>query len=356
MSRTLLESELKAAWARQLRHWWHHYNEQYVSGALRAPVLRVGDAEQTLGQWEGSARTLTISAVHIERDPWLAVMETLRHEMAHQYVSEVMRAADERPHGPSFQEACRILRCSPRARASTCDADPRTETEEDAIVRQVMKLLALAESPNEHEAQAAVNKARSLMVRYNLSLVESDRQRQFERRTLGAVKGRHTGCALRLATLLNEFFFVEVIWQASYDARCDRRGTVLEIYGTRRNLDMAEYVYEYLLAVLDGAWRAYKAERGIQGDRQRQRYYEGVVQGFHRKLAEQDRSMAKTDALVWKGDPRLIAYYRLMNPAVRTRYSGGGTVTREYRDGVEEGGRVKPISKSGGGVAGLLKR
>ncbi|MDP6777016.1 MAG: DUF2786 domain-containing protein [Candidatus Latescibacteria bacterium] len=355
-----IEDRLRETWNRKLYAWWNHYNDEYAGGALRTPVIGIGGALSTLGHWDGTRRTLTISEAHIRRDPWLAVMDTLRHEMAHQYVQEVLGNEDDRPHGPAFREACHTLRCVPRPRAALDDlhTDGGAETEEARIFRVLRKVLSLADSPNENEAQVAVQKARHLLMKYNVDLVELDAERRFEVRCLGDVKGRHPSYELWLASILSGFFFVEVIWANSYDARRDQKGTVLQIHGTRANLDMAEYVHDYLRTLLDRLWEEYRAGNGLTGNRERQRYFTGVLEGFHDKLQGQDEVLRTSTALVWKGDARLQAFYRYINPRVQTRYGGGVTQTQAYRDGVSEGRRVtihKPVAGSGGGLRGYLE-
>ncbi len=354
-----LGEELRNTWNRKLYAWWRHYNDEYVSGNLKMPAIRLGGAMSTLGRWDGTRRTLTISEAHIRRDPWLAVMDTLRHEMAHQYVQELSDSQGERPHGSAFREACHKLRCSPRPAASHDDLKPigHAETEETRIFRVLTKVLSLADSPNENEAQVAVQKARHLLVKYNIDLVELDAERQFEVRCLGEVKGRRPSYEIWLAAILGGFFFVEVIWANSYDAGRDQKGTVLQVYGTPANLDMAEYVYSYLLGILDNLWEDYKASNGLRGNRERQRYFTGVLEGFHDKLQNQDEVLRTSTALVWKGDVRLQAFYRHLNPRVRTRYGGGVSQTQAYKDGVDEGRRVtihKPVAESGKGLRGYL--
>ena len=245
-----ITGELREAWNRSLIKWWRYYNDDYLDGILKQPLISVSEGETVLGQWQAERRRLSISANHIERDPWLEVMETLRHEMAHQYVTEVLRETDQRPHGHAFQQACHRLRCSPAARSQTAAAagSPASDDGSDPrILRLIKKTLSLAASPNENEAQAAVNKARDLLLRYNVELVELDRERQFEARRLGPTKGRRASYELWLALLLQDFFFVEVLWVFDYDAGRDKSGTVLQIHGTSTNLDMAEYTYSYLV-------------------------------------------------------------------------------------------------------------
>lgn len=343
---------LHLAWIRKLGQWWVHYNGEYLGGALKPPLIRLGEGMEQLGLWEGSFRRLTIALSHLQEHPWLEVMETLRHEMAHQYAQEVLRA-DEPPHGPAFKQACQQLRCS--SRASYQEGEERIEDER--VLRVLKKVLSLASSPNEHEAQAAVNKARRLLLEYNLDIVELDRERGFTCRSLGPVKARHTSHEMWLPMILHEFFFVEVLWSPTYQPFLDREGTVLQIYGTPANLDMAEYVYAFLSGLLAQLWAGYKERQNLRGERQRQSYYVGLLQGVYGALREQEEQIHAGQALVWKGDPRLQEYYRYLNPRVRVRRGGGVTATPAYQDGMAEGRRVRihrPLHERRDGVGGLL--
>ena len=111
-----LAADLRVAWTRKLVLWWQHYNAEYLQSALRIPLVEIVDARSFLGRWHGGERRLVIAVAHIEEDPWLDVLDTLRHEMAHQYVDDVLAISGEPPHGPAFRRACEKLRCSPRAR------------------------------------------------------------------------------------------------------------------------------------------------------------------------------------------------------------------------------------------------
>jgi hypothetical protein len=332
-----IDDELRTIWNRKLYHWWHHYNEEYLAARMKPPLIELSLAARTLGQWDRGHRRISVSAEHVRRDSWMAVMDTLRHEMAHQYVDEILQVEDETPHSAAFAQACRQLRCSPRAAATQAER----EGEDERLLRVIKKVLSLAASPNEHEAQVAVEKARRLLLEYNVDVVALDRERGFGSRCLGPIKGRRSSWELWLAMILNEFFFVEVLWTRSYDAPTDKDGTILTVYGTATNLEMAEYVYDYLSQLLRRLWPQYVQTAGIRGNRERQRYFAGVLQGFHGKLAERERRAPSVGSdLVWLGDSRLVDYYRYHNPRVVTRTTGGVVASDAYRDGVDEGRRV----------------
>ncbi len=353
-------AELERAWGRALYRWWEFYDREYLHGSMQRPLIQLGEGRHYLGEWDPAMRRITISRQHIRNDPWSEVLDTLRHEMAHQYVWEVLGAGAEAPHGAAFVEACRKVRCDARATARRMGTATDSDKTEARVARLVKKLLSLGDSPNENEAQAAVNKAQRLLLEYNVDLVETDAERCFERRQLGQVKGRHPAWELWLAMILNEFFFVEVLWTRSYQAVHDLQGTVLEVYGTPTNLDMAEYVHVYLSQLLERLWDGYRRQRKLRSNRERMRYFAGVLQGFHDKLDRQRVQVeegVQTKALVWQGDHRLQSYYRFHNPRIQTRQTGGVAASEAFRHGVEAGHQVtlrQPVSV--GGFGGHLSR
>jgi hypothetical protein len=83
-----------------------------------------------------------------------------------------------------------------------------------------------------------------------------------------------------------------------------------------------------------------------------------VLAGFFQKLEAQEETLEISQALVWKGDAQLHAFYRYVNPNVQTRYGGGVQATEVYMDGVKDGQRVtihKPVGETGDGLRGLLE-
>ena len=346
---------------------WFDYNREYAGLRLRAPVLRVLPLGQTLGSWHRDTRELRISYEHILRDTWTAVLATLRHEMAHQYADEVLQAHDEVAHGQAFRRACQILRADPAARvaynaagtgaaADGAAAPPDDPTER--LMRRVAKLLALGGSPNEHEAASAVQKARALMLEHNLEVLAAKRERGFEVRMLGGVRRRRHSWERALFGLLPEFFFVEVINVQSYDAVADVEGSTYEVFGTKANLAMAEYVHAYVLSVLPGLWEDHRTTTGVRGDRDRLQFFEGVVAGFRKRLAaEESARLSGENALVWRGDPALTAFYRDHYPRIRSLTRSGRERGAAYGAGREAGLKLtlrKPLSSESGGFGGLL--
>jgi hypothetical protein len=338
------EAELDAALLRAAKLAHDELNATLFKRRLRPPTFELIDAQGVLGRWEGSTRTLRVQRRLLLDHPWGVVLEVLKHEMAHQYVDEVLGVRDEPAHGPAFREVCAKLAIDPAA-TGLPEAGAPTPEEHRALER-IAKLLALAESPNEHEARAAMAAAQKLMLRHNLERPARETSRGYAFRHLGEPKGRVHEHERLLATILSEHFFVETIWVPVWRVMEQKRGSVLEICGTPANLEMAAYVHAFLQHTGEELWRAHKREEGIDGDRDRRTYLAGVMSGFAEQLASQKKK-SREEGLVWLGDPGLSEFYRRRNPHVRMVRFGGGPRTEAREHGRAAGRQIvlnKPVS------------
>jgi hypothetical protein len=318
-----LTAALETAVIRELLAAWHHVNDSHFRGSLTTPTLELVPGRSTLGRWIASTRTLEISRPLVCEQPWGAVIEVLKHEMAHQYVNEVLREMSEAPHGRAFRDACERLGVD--ARASGVPEDPRAaspDAPEDRIVQRMARLLALAEIPNRHEAEAAMAAAQRLMLKYNLEALRAAAPRQYGFAQLGRPIGRVGEHERLVAMILGRHFFVEAIWIPVYRPIEGTRASVLEICGTPSNLATAEYVHGFLHQTAERLWREHKQAQGVTSDRHRRAFLAGVMTGFADKLVRQ-ASKSASEGLVWVRDGDLDGYFRRRHPHVRhVRHTG----------------------------------
>jgi hypothetical protein len=346
-------SALDAALLRELANTWAELSHNHFRGALRPPVLELVDTSVRLGAWHRATRTISLSRTLVYGQPWGTVREVFKHELAHQYVDEAMGIHDETAHGPAFTEVCRARGIDASAAGlPAAGADGSPAPGPTPIVRRIMKLLALASSANVHEAHAAMNEARRLMLLHNIDAAPTVAADGFSFRHVGETKARSDASARILAGLLGQHFFVSVIWVPSYLASAARRGYVLELCGTAANLDVAVYVHGFLTDTAERLWRAYKVEHGIRSDVERRRFLSGVMMGVGEKLAagerESRRERLRTD-LVRCADAARAAYLRKRYPRVSTRAGSSLTRTAEYERGREAGRNIdvrRPVTSS----------
>lgn len=312
---------------------------------LKKPLFRIEDLKTRLGCWSDARGEIVLSRDLVLNHPWDSVREVLHHEMAHQLACRVLGAAGETPHGPRFQEACRLLRANPRASGGYETLHERLARqglhEEDRIVLRIRKLMALAQSHNRHEAEAAMEKAHALMRKHHASELAQKTRREFESVFVGAPALRHFGDAYELAHLLQEFYFVQGIWVPAYVVEKGRMGRVLEISGTSRHVRVAAYVHEFVRRFIDREWERYSREHPrVPGTRRKTDFASGVVRGFRSRLMRREaepEAPAASRALIPLRDTQLEGYMSSRYPTVRA--VRGRAVRRNVRV-LEEGIRT----------------
>lgn len=305
------EERLHRAWLAELLRCWHEYNAQHLGGVLRPPSLQIDRSTQRLGHWQRETRCLSLSHEHLIGHRWDDVLETLKHEMAHQYVDEAL-GGDERPHGPKFARACALLEIRPDVTGTPRAADDPAAK----VLKRVQKLLALATSANRHEAEAAMAAANTLLLRYNLELPQDAPRPGYEARRIGDSAAAIALDAKLVSAILGEFFFVECIWVTTFNARRARHERVLEVLGTPENLEMAVFVHEFLHASCQRLWDEARRELSLPPGRRRE-FVAGVLMGFRDKLRN-ERKHNEEQGLVWLGDADLDRFLRGRHPHIRS--------------------------------------
>ena len=331
-----LDYSLEQALVRELLAEYRRLNHEFFRGALTVPTLELSESSGRLGCWSESARTLQLSREALLTHGWGVVAEVLKHEMAHQYVSEVLKERGETAHGPAFREVCKRLGID--GAAAGVPVAHKSDTEQ-RLVDRIARLLALAESPNVHEAEAAASAAQRLMLKYNLDVAADAKQRSYGFLHVGKPTGRVHESERILAMILGRYYFVEVIWVPVYRVLEGKRGTVLELCGSEANLAMAEYVHAFLTNTADQLWSEHKRAHGIRINRDRRVFLAGVMTGFADKLARQ-MTAHKEEGLVWVRDADLGGYFRRRHPHIRNVRYSGHRKNEAYAHGKAAGGRI----------------
>lgn len=330
-----LNAELERALLHALAHAWDTVNYQHFRNALRRPVLGLHDGGSCLGSWNLEDRSLSFSRDFVSGAPWTQVKEVLKHEMAHQYAHEVLGATTEPPHGPTFQQVC----AQHGFDATAAGQPPGGPGEESPILRRIAKLLALAESPNLHEAEVAMKQAQRLMLKHNVESAAAAAREGYSFRHVGVPKARRTAAEKALANLLERFFFVLPIWVPYFVVEQGKDSWILELCGSPSNLDVAAWVHDFLTQTAERLWKQHKRAHGIRSDADRRLFVLGVMRGFSLKL---NSGVVETrqEGLVWKGDPQLSAYYHRRYPRRVSSAAASVHVNEAYLSGHRAGQEI----------------
>jgi len=304
---------------------WHL--DDHHRGLMQPPLFRLVDTNGRWGYWDGNRNEISISRRLVLDYPWDSAREVLHHEMAHQLADRLKPDRQESAHGPVFLNACRLLRANPRASGDYPPLKDRYAvnhlTDDDRILLRIRKLMALSESRNKHEAEAAMIKAYELMARYNIDLIEQDKARDFVSIFVGKPALRHTRDAYYLSSLLVDYYFVQGIWVSAWVPDREKMGRVLEITGTSENVLSAEYVYDFVKNHINMQWSHYNEDKKLTLHRKTD-FATGIIEGFRSRL---ENRQSKTDAdygsrqLVKIEDPQLRDHIKYRYPHTRTYQS-----------------------------------
>lgn len=333
-----LSAKLEAALLRELTEQYRLLVHAYFRNALVMPQLALTTSRARLGRWIEATRTVEVSRPLVLEQPWGVVVEVLKHEMAHQYLTEVLDERVETAHGPRFRAVCERLGIDAAATGMPVPK-PDTDATKGRIAERIARLLALAESPNVHEAEAAMAAAQKLLLKHNIELRQARAAQGYTWKHLGRPTGRTTEAERVLSLLLTKHFFVEGIWVPVYRALEGKRGSVLEVCGSPENLEIAEYVHGYLVATAERLWREHKESLGIRSDRDRRTFLAGVMSGMSEKLGREAKKSAEA-GLVWIADGDLEGFFRRRHPHVRHVRYAGQRRSEAYAHGREAGQKI----------------
>lgn len=308
-------------------------NGTYFRWQLTPPTLLFVETKGKLGMWNRHTRELSLARNLLVDHGWGVLVEVLKHEMAHQFVDEVLGIHDETSHGPTFRKVCERHGFDARAAGVP-------ETHENApILDRIAKLLALAESPNEHEAQAAMSAAQRLMLKYNIETVSAGTPSTYTYRHLGKPTGRVLEHQRLLAALLGQHFFVKIIWVSVWQPLVGKYGRVIEVCGSVENVELAAYVHSFLAHTAESLWVAHKRQSALRNDSGRQSFLTGVMSGFREKL-DQERRKNREEGLVFAGNPAEDAFFHQRHPRIRTVSHRSGARSDAFISGREAGRKI----------------
>ena len=318
---------------------WKWVNQTLFSGVLRPPALTLHDGQAHLARWHNVTRTLSFSRGWVSTANWGAVIEVLKHEMAHQYTFEVCKVTHEVAHGPTFQEVCKRFNIDGRAAGVPAHmAGPPPKW-----VARIQKLLSLAKSTNEHEAHSAMAKAMRLMTEHQVKWSELGPPEPFHFRQIGPAKGRFSSWEKALAGLLAAHFGVLAIWVPVYDVQGQRRVRALEINGRTTHLDVAEYVHTFLTEASNRLWNTYKKDNGLRRNKERQSFLLGVMMGVDQRLTEETQRCQKEGLIIVK-DAELTQWFGQRHRSIRRRRGQPILRTSALTEGKKAGEKL-PIRK-----------
>ena len=342
---------------------------------LSTPIINISAGKKTLGFWSDKNKTLSISNYLIKNEIWDIVLEVLKHEMAHQYVSEFYNNADI--HGKYFKKACAILGVHPAFIPSSADYNKnlqlfKGELPADAkkMLTRVEKLMALGQSSNEAEAQSASRKANYLLNKYNLQQINTGNDDlDIKYLTICHKKKRIESIQKAILSILRNYYYVNCLTSNTYHAQDNAVYKSIVLVGKRESLKVAEYVYHFLLDTGQTLWKNFKKKRKAQR-RDKISFDMGFIAGIehnHKTVFENSgKKNYKNTSLPVKTVKSLMENNQKYNqieisrlfPKLRTvKYGRHKTSSGAFKEGFQNGKNThinKGMGYRGKGTLGLI--
>lgn len=348
--------------------------KSYIEKDIEEPRFRINPNNNTVwGSWEPYERIMTFSAKLLKNYEWKAVEHVMRHEIAHQIVSEIFDMdCYGVSHGEAFKRACKLVNIEPERCTSISFLSKFKGTESSPMISKIRKILIHAndKATTEEEADTFMTKAKELMLRHDIEMSDVlGKDRLFVKRPFGPLFKRWASYMWDVGELLEEHYDVKHL--QSYGPN---RTTRLELFGEPDKLDIAEYVGMALLNQAELLYEEHKAEvanKRKEAKRRGEYYYKGsklskpafikgVIQGYSGKLRkDKDKAIDRVEVSVAKeraeskgqkynaGDRAIVPSYdkKLLKEMYNKSYNGLRSVSTGscYGEG-RSAGRAKGVN------------
>jgi hypothetical protein len=326
-------------------HWHKLVDRAGLQGVLRPPVFELTTRTRNWGFWNADKRLFAIQArLAVRFCHTLYFSDTVAHELAHQYVSEVVKPRKqgkwtETSHGPSWKSAAKMFGADPKATAkdrldNLCG---NLSPADEKVLGRIKKLLALGDSPESHEAELATLRAHEMMRKHHIGSIEEG-DPIWDYRALGKAYKQRPGWLQKICGILVDFYNVAAIWIPAYHPNVpdemdpgrkgwnERSAFVLEITGSPANVAIAAHVYDFLIAEGERRLERYREDGGNTTRTARLDFLEGLYAGFRAKLERQHHEMRMREAEEAENNPEqnvgalVVARDEELDKFWRTRY------------------------------------
>lgn len=220
----------------------------------------------------------------------------IRHELAH-YITFINHGRTNQPHSVEFRALCNQMGWGEDVyKAAICldgGGNP-SQIDESSIFRKVQKLMALATSSNKNEAEQAMIKSQQLLLKHNIEskyIGGEDDEKIFLKRIL---KQKKENAKMRSISYILETFFVSTVYSRAGDY------IYLEILGNEVNIEIAEYVANFLQRELDKLWNQAQQHTNLKGMIAKNSFFLGIAKGYCNKIQalKRDYNSDTTNALM----------------------------------------------------------
>jgi hypothetical protein len=265
----------------------------------RWPIVLVAIDDRTrLGYFDSNGFTIGIHRSLMYSAKNRVLKNLLRHELAHYftYIEHHQSGVDFSAHGAEFKAVCEKYALPPETRPATLDLRQENdavegELQSEAVIVKIRKLMSLAQSDNEHEAELATLRANQLILKHNLdaqAAMAGASESSIEYCVDLILPIRRNGPRITaIGQILQEFLVYPVFTSAG-----------LEVTGSHANVDNARYISDFLNRELAALWKAARGENSRLKEKAFMAALAGTyvkkLKAAHHRMPECDRNALVT--------------------------------------------------------------
>lgn len=216
--------------------------------------------------------------------------DILRHELAH-YICYIENPNNYfKAHGKEFKEICKRYNWREEVLRASMNIEIENklrhgELESEKLISRVKKLLNLAQSSNEHEAQLATIKANQLLLNHQIAKLDLDQSTVYVTRLL---KSKKNNAKLQSIYEILQHFMVNTV------IRYGTSAVYLEVSGSKENIELAEYVCNFLDCKFEQLWK----ESSLKGLKAKNSFFLGIAKGYDQKCLKMKTENFDSKALI----------------------------------------------------------
>lgn len=241
------------------------------------------ESKNIVGRFDPKTYQIHINKNLIIETKTKTLKDILRHELIH-YLCYIEHGDLEEPHGKRFFDMCNKYSysddvASPHIDLSLAYEKIEGDLEAEKIFSKIKNLLKLAESSNPHEAELATLKANELLFKYNIEKgkLHLENDEEFYVHTLLSYK-KNNAKLIAIYDIIKHFLVSPIL-------RYSKNEVSLEVSGSKENIELAEYVAQFLDTEFERLWLMVKKENpNLQGLKDKNSFFKGIAKGYDEKI------------------------------------------------------------------------
>ncbi|MBK5201035.1 MAG: DUF2786 domain-containing protein [Spirochaetaceae bacterium] len=309
---------------------FNKYNDYYYYIAEEIENILFTEIKE-LGLFDPNTDNILLSNALLDSEISMEFLNSIvLHETAH-FIC--INHLDEIGHGPKFRNVATLIGAPQEFTKTKVSLDLGRDT--SSQLSKIKKLLALSESSNPNESHSALLKARTLMAEMNIkNIVDKD---FIFASTLSETRRMNAKIKI-ISYLVRDIAGVYLIKEHT-----DYGTTNLRCYGTKSQVEIAIYIYEYLNYTLEKEYKIFKETSNVAG-RTLEGFYYGIYNEmsskFNSKDANTDSSSTALEIIRNDNEDKALKYYFLDSKITTTSSRMRHTNREAFEKGKEVGKRT----------------